>query len=224
MSSILTRRRVALCLGALGAASTVSHHPRGDARALDAAARQEGSLTWYVAQLDTETAESFGRKFTASHPGITVEVIRTTGQVAFQRLMLGHQEPHAALRRIQRHRHLAHAGTEGAGRVDAVHAGQQFRHASAVQGAVGCRLYYVTNAGRWVLMSNREKVTQEAAPKAWTDLLDPEVEGPRIGGASGVQRRCGRLDAGDAEALRLGISSRRWRRTIRASAVRPRTR
>ena len=52
--------------------------------------------------------------------------------------------------------------------------------------------YYVTNAGRWVLIRNRDKVTADAAPKAWTDLLDPRWKGklsvahPAFSGGAGV--------------------------------------
>ena len=87
---LMTRRVAIACFGAMAA-----HSARADT-SLEEAARAEGTLTWYVAQLDTATAERFGRAFTAAHPGITVEVIRTTGQVAFQRLMLDikNQTPH----------------------------------------------------------------------------------------------------------------------------------
>ncbi len=51
------------------------------------AARKEGTLTWYIAQVDGETAELMGRAFTAHFPGVKVSVIRTTGQVAYERLM-----------------------------------------------------------------------------------------------------------------------------------------
>jgi iron(III) transport system substrate-binding protein len=52
--------------------------------------------------------------------------------------------------------------------------------------------YYVTNAGRWVLIRNRDKVIADAAPKAWTDLLDPRWKGqlsvahPAFSGGAGV--------------------------------------
>ena len=52
------------------------------------AARSEGTLTWYIAQVDAETAETLGHTFTKEHPGISVAVIRTTGQVAYQRLLM----------------------------------------------------------------------------------------------------------------------------------------
>ena len=125
MSSVVTRRRTVIGFSALSAAIVLPSRARADQAVLEAAARQEGTLTWYVAQQDTETAELFGRTFTALHPGVTVDVIRTTGQVAFQRLSLDIKNSYAALRCVQRHRHRAHAAPEGTLRSGAVHAGQQ---------------------------------------------------------------------------------------------------
>jgi iron(III) transport system substrate-binding protein len=50
------------------------------------AARREGEITWYAGQLSAEPAEAVGRAFTARYPGVRVNVVRTTSQVAFQRL------------------------------------------------------------------------------------------------------------------------------------------
>ena len=63
------------------------HRASADTAALEAGARKEATLTWYIAQVDTDTAEVMGRAFTKQYPGINVQVIRTTGQVAYQRLM-----------------------------------------------------------------------------------------------------------------------------------------
>lgn len=59
---------------------------RADQSALEAAARKEGTLIWYVAQMSGEAAEAMGRRFTQRYPGVAVTVIRTTGQVAYERL------------------------------------------------------------------------------------------------------------------------------------------
>ena len=50
------------------------------------AAKKEGELTWYTAQSDDVTAQSMGRDFESLFPGIKVQVVRTTAQVAFQRV------------------------------------------------------------------------------------------------------------------------------------------
>ena len=50
------------------------------------AAKKEGELTWYTAHSDDVTAQALGRDFEAAYPGIKVNVVRTTAQVAFQRV------------------------------------------------------------------------------------------------------------------------------------------
>jgi iron(III) transport system substrate-binding protein len=49
-------------------------------------AKKEGELTWYTAHSDDVTAQALGRAFEALFPGIKVNVVRTTAQVAFQRV------------------------------------------------------------------------------------------------------------------------------------------
>ena len=53
---------------------------------LYAAARKEGELTWYTAHSDDITAQALGHDFEALYPGLKVNVVRTTAQVAFQRV------------------------------------------------------------------------------------------------------------------------------------------
>lgn len=193
MSSVIIGRRAAIGLATLcAAAAALPRRARSDTDDMQAAARQEGSLTWYTAQLDTETAESFGRVFTAAHPGIRVEVIRTTGQVAFQRLMmdLKNGTPHCDVFSATdiAHMPILHERNALLEFTPANFAGMrpQFK----AQSEAGW--YYPTNAGRWALVRNRDKVTPEAAPKAWTDLLDPRWKGqvsvahPAFSGGAGV--------------------------------------
>ena len=59
---------------------------RADMKALEEAAKKEGELTWYVAHYTSEGAEDLGRGFTEM-TGIKVNVVRTTAQVAYQRLL-----------------------------------------------------------------------------------------------------------------------------------------
>ena len=55
-------------------------------KALYEAAKSEGELTWYSSHYTSETSERIGRAFTAKYTGVKVNVVRTTAQVAFQRL------------------------------------------------------------------------------------------------------------------------------------------
>ena len=83
----LNRRSLLAGLGALTAATPFRARAAGITPELIAAAKKEGSVTWYIAQVDTATAEAMGRAFTRQFPGVTVSVIRTTGQVAYERLL-----------------------------------------------------------------------------------------------------------------------------------------
>jgi iron(III) transport system substrate-binding protein len=85
---MIGRRETVFSLGAFGFVAALPNDAHADLAALEQAARQEATVTWYVAQMDGERAEAFGRAFTADYPGIKVSVIRTTGQVAYQRLTM----------------------------------------------------------------------------------------------------------------------------------------
>jgi iron(III) transport system substrate-binding protein len=89
----MSRRMAAI---GLGTSALLPGRARADMDALAAAARKEGGLTWYVAQMGGEAAESMGKRFTQRYPGIAVSVIRTTGQVAYERLQqeLKNNTPH----------------------------------------------------------------------------------------------------------------------------------
>jgi predicted dithiol-disulfide oxidoreductase (DUF899 family) len=67
---------------AAAAAAELSAHEQ----ALYEKAKPEGELTWYSGQLNAETSEAVGRAFTERFPGVKVNVVRSTSQVAFQRL------------------------------------------------------------------------------------------------------------------------------------------
>jgi len=192
MVSNITRRQAVASIGMLATVGTLSRRAHADRQALEAAARQEASLTWYVAQQDTETAERFGRAFTAAHPGITVEVIRTTGQVAFQRLMLDikNHTPHCDVFSATDISHMPILKDRGALMNYAPDAAADMVPAFKAMADPGW--WYPTNAGRWVLIRNKDRVAAEAAPKAWTDLLDPKwkrqvsIAHPAFSGGMGV--------------------------------------
>src|SRR5829696_1576154 len=59
---------------------------QADETQLYEAAKKEGKLTWYISHVATELAEKIGREFTAKYPGISVNVVRSTNAVVWQRL------------------------------------------------------------------------------------------------------------------------------------------
>jgi iron(III) transport system substrate-binding protein len=146
---------------------------RADPGSLEEAARKDGGLTWYTAQTDGETAELVGRRFTERYPGVKVTVVRTTAQVAFERLSAeiknktlecdvfsstdpGHDET-LKLKGL-----LAH------------YVPQSDTDLSPAFRAFDKDGYYHTTAGGLVLIAyNTAKVKPEDAPKNWPDLLAP---------------------------------------------------
>jgi iron(III) transport system substrate-binding protein len=189
MRTILSRRHAAIGLVAAVALPRLVH---AELAVLEKGARAEGELTWYVAQMDTETAEAFGRAFTAAYSGIRVEIIRVTGQVIMQRLMLDikNNSPHcdvfsttdpSHMPQLREHGELAQYRPEGFANMR-----PQFQAQSEPD------WYHPTNAGRWILLHNHDKVPPADAPKAWTDLLDPKWKGqvsvahPAFSGGAGI--------------------------------------
>src|ERR1700712_1797678 len=65
------------------AAPAMTPHEKG---LYDAAKKEGGELTWYTAQSDDITAQELGRSFEAIYPGLKLNVLRTTAQVAYQRV------------------------------------------------------------------------------------------------------------------------------------------
>jgi iron(III) transport system substrate-binding protein len=160
--------------------------------AIEVAARKEGALTWYIAQVDAETAEELGRRFTAAHPGITVAVIRTTGQVAYQRLLmeLKNNAPQCDILSTTDISHMPALKERNAllnyrpPNADALL--PEFQRLS------DAGWYYPTSATNHFIGYNTNKVTAAEAPRKWTDLLDPKWKNqialphPGFSGCAGV--------------------------------------
>ncbi|MFI4980151.1 MAG: ABC transporter substrate-binding protein [Nevskiales bacterium] len=177
MSNNLTRRMATSGLAALGASALLPRPTLADTAALEEAARKEGTLTWYIAQVDGETAELMGRAFTARYPGVKVSVIRTTGQVAYERLLqdLKNNAPQcdvfsttdiAHMPALKKRNEIARYVPENAAAM-----------APAFQGLGEDGLYYPTTSTLMVIIYNTQRVKPEEAPKNWTDLLDPKWKG-----------------------------------------------
>ena len=142
-----------------------------------ALAASEDSVTWYISQMDSEQAEAMGKAFTAANPGIRVEVVRVTGQVAFQRLQMDikNETPHCDVFSASDISHMAILKDRG----------QLMRYAPAnaaglappYQALSDGEYYTVNNAARFVLIRRKDRVPDAVAPKTWTDLLDPRWKG-----------------------------------------------
>ena len=167
-------RRQALALAALVAGTAAARPARAELAAIEEAARKEGSVTWYTAHTDGETAEAVGRGFTARYPGIKATVIRTTAQVAYERLVndlkngvaqcdvfsstdIGHYIT------LKSKKALAQYVPEAASKVS-----------PEFQGLDPDGYYFPTSAGTVLITYNARLLKAEDAPKNWPDLLDPK--------------------------------------------------
>jgi iron(III) transport system substrate-binding protein len=166
-------RRRALLAGS-GAVLLGSALPaRADPKAIDAAVRKEGELTWYVASIDSRNAEAAGKIFTEKH-GVKVNVVRAASQIMFQRLSqdLAQGAANADVFSsvdianfidLKQKNALAQYRPENVGQLYPV-----FRNLDPDG------YFYATVASVIALAYNTQKVKAAEAPKSWTDLLDPK--------------------------------------------------
>ena len=177
MPSTITRRRATTGLAALGGTALMSRHAHADEAAMLDAARKEGTLTWYIAQVDGETAELMGRAFTAHFPGVKVSVIRTTGQVAYERLMqdLKNNAPQcdvfsttdiSHMPALRKRNEIANFVPDNAAAM-----------APAFHGLGEDGYFYPTTSTLMLIIYNTLKLKPEEAPRNWPDLLDPKLKG-----------------------------------------------
>ncbi|MBR0647090.1 extracellular solute-binding protein [Plastoroseomonas hellenica] len=138
------------------------------------AAKREGEVTWYTGQLQAEPSEAAGRAFSERYPGVRVNVVRTTSQVAFQRLSqdLRARAAQCDVFSSTDVSHLTYLKREGllmpyrpenaAGMVRAA------RDAADADGH-----YQVTYLALYMMGRRSDRVTEAEAPRRWQDLVDP---------------------------------------------------
>ena len=177
MSLPLTRRAATSGFAALAGAALLPATPAAQTADLEEAARKEGTLTWYVAQVDSETAEKMGRAFTARYPGVKVAVIRTTGQVAYERLSqdLKNNAPQCDVFSATDIGHMPALRKRNA--LAAYTPPNATAISPALQGLGEDGSWYPTTSTLMLIIINTAKMKPDEAPKSWTDLLDPKWKG-----------------------------------------------
>lgn len=193
-------RRQMLLAGAGGllassfAATGLAQDNAADARFADlySKAKAEGQVTWYVAQIDAESAERVGRLFESAYPGVKANVVRATGQVIYQRLR---QDIKAGVANCDVF------GTTDLGHCVALRRDNRLAgyHATNLSASVPLfrdydpdRYVSITGANCTSLVFNSQTVAAIDAPKTWQDLLDPKWAGqiavghPGYSGAMGA--------------------------------------
>jgi iron(III) transport system substrate-binding protein len=149
---------------------------RADLKAIEAAAKKEGELTWYIAHYTSEGAEDLGRGFTEM-TGIKVNVVRTTAQVAYQRLLqdIKNNQTICDVFSSTDVGHYVRLAAEG--RFEKYIPESESKIIPAFRNFDPAGFYHPTSAGLVLLTYNSSKVKAEDAPKKWTDLLDIKWKG-----------------------------------------------
>jgi iron(III) transport system substrate-binding protein len=138
------------------------------------AAQKEGELTWYTAHSHDVTMQAIGRGFEAKYPGIKVNVVRTTAQIAFQRVS---QEVKAGAMQVDVFSstdigHYVYLKSKGLlEKYVPENASKVF---DVYKGLDPDGYYFVTSAGMIGIGFNSSKLKEADAPKNWPDLLDPK--------------------------------------------------
>jgi iron(III) transport system substrate-binding protein len=169
---MLTRREFS---GVLAGVSLLGASPsQADLGSLEEGARKEGGVTWYTAQTDGETAERIGRTFTARYPGVKVTVVRTTAQVAFERLSAELKNKTLACD-VFSSTDPGHDETLKQKGLLARYVPQsEAELVPAFRGFDEDGYYHTTSGGLVLIAYNTAKVKPEDAPKNWPDLLAPQ--------------------------------------------------
>jgi len=140
----------------------------------EAAKKEGGELTWYTAQSDDITAQALGRSFESIYPGLKVNVLRTTAQVAYQRVT---QEIKASAIQcdVLSTTDIGHCvGLKANGALEKYVPDNASKVLDIYKNYDPDGYYFVTSAGMIGIGYNTAKVKEADAPKNWTDLLDPK--------------------------------------------------
>jgi len=144
-----------------------------DLKALEEAARKEGDLTWYSAHYPIEVAEEIGGAFNKRY-GIKVNVVRTTAQVAYQRLLQDIKNG-AANCDVFSSTDIGHPVTlKKEGRLEKFTPEAAKDISPEFQNLDPDGYFHATQAGMMLMVYNTKKVKPEDAPKTWTDALAPK--------------------------------------------------
>lgn len=175
----MTKREFLVTAAAAAAAAKINPAfaqdlPANEKELYEAAKKEGGELTWYSGQLNAETGEAVGKAFSERYPGIKVNVVRSTSQVAYQRLT---QDMRAGVAQCDifsstDYGHSASLKREGKllqfrpknadGMIEAVKKGDPDNY---------FQIFYL---GLYLLGHHTVKVPEADAPKTWKDLLDPK--------------------------------------------------
>jgi iron(III) transport system substrate-binding protein len=190
---LLTKRRLLASTGALVAAGPArAQDIPAHERDLYGAAQKEGEVTWYSGQIQAEPGEAVGHAFTLAYPGIKVNVVRSTSQVAYQRLSQDMQAGAAQCDFFSSTDYGHYLFLKREGKLLSYRPRNMDGMIPQARNADPDDMFQILNIGLYLMATNTRKVAAAAAPKSWKDLLDPKWMGqeavghPGYSGAIGV--------------------------------------
>lgn len=136
------------------------------------AAKQDGQLTWYSGILNQQICDEVGAAFSKKYPGITVHAIKTTSQVAFQRLLqdLKAGDVLSDVFTTTDESHMAYL--EGKNLLVKYVPENEQGLSKVLRGIDPNGYYHVSWVGLVTLIYNKKKVNAADAPKDWPDLTN----------------------------------------------------
>jgi iron(III) transport system substrate-binding protein len=165
----------ALALGAtLGTRASQAREMSAREQELYELAKKEGEVTWYTAHSNDTTAQALGRDFEAAFPGIKANVVRTTAQVAYQRVT---QELKAGAMQVDvlSSTDIGHyVFLKDKGLLERYVPANASKAIDVYKNYDPDGFYTVTSGGLIAIGYNTAKLKEADAPKNWPDLLDPK--------------------------------------------------
>ncbi len=143
----------------------------------EAAKANNETVTWYISHYSSETTDALGRAFQEKYPGIKVNVIRTTAQVAFQRLS---QDMKSKVNQcdVFSSTDLGHYSfLKSRSLLEPYVPEAASKIVDAFKGVDPDGHFHITSAGLVLINYNTEKMKGKELPKSWKDLLDPKWKG-----------------------------------------------
>ena len=137
-------------------------------------AKKEGEVAWYTAHSNDTTAQALGRDFEAAFPGIKANVVRTTAQVAYQRLT---QEQKAGAMQVDvfSSTDIGHyVALKEKSLLEKYAPDNASKLIDVYKNYDPDGYYTVTSAGLIAIGYNTAKLKEADAPKNWPDLLHPK--------------------------------------------------
>jgi len=179
MNRFLTKWTLAgLALAALAAAPVRAQPMQPWEQELYEAAKKEKPVTVYTAHYNTDEAAALCAGFEKKYPGLKCNFVRTTAQVAFQRLQqdLQANAPVASVFSSTDVSHYPELKKKG------LLLDYKPRNAASMVDSLKSYndkdgQYWVTAAALMLLTYNTSEVAEKDAPKNWPDLLDPKWKG-----------------------------------------------